>query len=170
MNTPVDQKTQMAEALKAQMADIILPPPVPAWPPAWGWWLLAGVMLAALIGLIVAWKQHQRKNHYRNTAIAALSRINPANLHEQVQAILMLTKACVLSARPALRNQVASMPAELWLAWLNGKVKTPAFGEQECKLIAEFAYRPSDQAPSAELSKATEQWLRTHQLKEVQHA
>lgn len=170
MNAPIDQNAQMAEALKAQMADIILPPPVPAWPPAWGWWVLAGVMLAALIGLIIVWRQHQRKNRYRKTAITALNQANPSNLHEQVQSILTLTKACVLSAQPALRNQVASMSAELWLAWLNSKVKTPVFGEQECKLIAEFAYRPSDQAPSAELSKATEQWLRTHQLKEAQHA
>lgn len=170
MNVPVDQNAKMAEALKAQMADIILPPPVPAWPPAWGWWILAGVMVAALIALIVIWKQHQRKNRYRKAAIAALNQANPNNLHDQVQSILTLTKACVLSAQPSLRDKVAAMPAEPWLAWLNARVKSPVFCEQECKLIAEFAYRPSDQAPSAKLSKATERWLRTHQLKEAQHA
>ncbi len=95
MNAPLDQKAQMAEALKAQMADIILPPPVPAWPPAWGWWVLAAVLLAALIGLIVVWKQRQRKNRYRKTAIAALKQASPSNIHEQVQSILTLTKACV---------------------------------------------------------------------------
>ena len=52
-----------SEELLAQLADIHLPEPVGFWPPAPGWWLLAGLLLVAAVWLgrllLAKWIRHR---------------------------------------------------------------------------------------------------------------
>lgn len=170
MTTPTAINPELTEALKAQMADIVTPAPVAAWPPAWGWWVLASLVVLMAITLTYWLVRRHRQNRYRQQALHELNRMAPENLHEQVQDLLALTKACVLSARPALRSEIAAMPATTWVQWLNTTSGKVIFDTEAAAMIAEFAYRPSERPPAPQLTQATQTWLRQHRLQEGQHA
>lgn len=161
---------QMTAALKAQMADIVLPDPVSAWPPAWGWWVLAMVIVIAVISLFVLAMRHRRLNRYRGQALNQLNACNPENLHQQVQHIVRITKASALTVRPALREEVACISASDWGQWLNQQCTKPVFDGASIELIQHYAYQPTQETPSAALHRQTQLWLRTHRFKEVRHA
>lgn len=63
-----------SEELLSQLADIHLPEPVSFWPPAPGWWLLAAILLVALV-LFARWwnRRHARQQVYLH-AVAELDR------------------------------------------------------------------------------------------------
>ncbi|HMM26605.1 MAG TPA: DUF4381 domain-containing protein, partial [Pseudoxanthomonas mexicana] len=46
------------------LRDVHVPPAPSLWPPAPGWWLLAGVVVLMLLG-IAAWRWHRRRRLQR---------------------------------------------------------------------------------------------------------
>ena len=57
------------------LRDIHLPAPVGWWPPAPGWWLLAGLMLAVIIWLFWRWQQQRRSEQGLELALSELERL-----------------------------------------------------------------------------------------------
>lgn len=97
------------------LKDIVLPEPVTFWPPAPGWWLLAGLLLlisATLIFWLVRRSQHQRRirrqQHQFNTAIAAIERTEQANDWFKRLALQYVAP-----------QQVASLHGDAWFTWLH---------------------------------------------------
>ena len=56
----------------AQLRDIHLPEPVSWWPPAPGWWLLAVLVLIALVAISVFFYKRYQHNSFRRQALQLL--------------------------------------------------------------------------------------------------
>jgi Domain of unknown function (DUF4381) len=100
----------------SRLADIVLPPPIPWWPPAPGWWILGAGCLAALAIVVVAAIGHYRRNAYRRVALAELSSIKQ-NDPGAAAAISTVLKRVALVAYP--RSDVAGLTGARWAAFLD---------------------------------------------------
>lgn len=159
MNAPSN-----ADAL-AQLRDIHLPPPVSAWPPAPGWWLLAALGLALVIALTALLLRRRRRNRYRRTALRELRALRAQAAGEIapqsiVAALNRLLKRTALAAYP--QASVAALSGADWLLFLDAGLKQPRFSETDLRALANV-YRPSPQLPAAQpLFAAAEYWIRRH--------
>ena len=96
------------------------PPPVDAWPPAPGWWLLAALLLAALAALgFLALRTWRRRAHLRAArrelaALRARFADDPAALTAATNALL---KRVALARYP--RRETAALSGGRWLAFLD---------------------------------------------------
>ncbi|MEQ9465106.1 MAG: DUF4381 domain-containing protein [Haliea sp.] len=141
------------------------PEPLPWWPPAPGWWLIAGLLLVALAW--AAWRgwRSYRRNEYRRTARRTLQAIlarhaehgDPARTLGELN---MLLKAVALHAFP--RAEVASLSGERWRSFLNdslAQVRTPLrFPE----VIARAHAPTPGPVDTIALQRCANTWLRRH--------
>ncbi|GAA4872439.1 DUF4381 domain-containing protein [Ferrimonas pelagia] len=95
--------------------DIVLPQPVDWWPLAPGWWLLAALVLLALIAGGIKLQRHWRHQRPAKLAIAQLQRLDPTapDLATQVQALL---KRAAMAYGP--REQCAGLHGNQWHNYL----------------------------------------------------
>lgn len=155
-----------------RLHDIILPAPVPWWPPAPGWyWILGFLAIAASLfafRTFVRWQQ----NRYRREALAELARCehalkNPALRTESIINIAELLKRAALSAWP--REHVASLTGPPWFKFLDDTGRT-SFTRGNGALLEQAAFDPHsvaalDQTELDELVSTTRKWLKQHRAK-----
>lgn len=146
---------------------IALPAPVPWWPPAPGWWILAAGLLAA--GGLAAWRQwrHYRANAYRREArrqLDAIGRRVEAGMSDGAAAELAaVLKRAALAAYP--RAQVASLTGAAWLAFLDRTGRTTAFSSGPGRWLGQWAYAGRPPHPPSSLKAALEvarRWVAHH--------
>jgi len=141
------------------------PEPLPWWPPAPGWWLLAGVLLAALAW--AAWRgwRHYRSNRYRRAARLALETIlarhgdhrDPARTLGELNTLL---KAVALQSCP--RADVAALSGERWRSFLNEGLAAARSPLRFPEAIAR-AHAPSPgPIDTIALQRCADTWLRRH--------
>lgn len=143
--------------------DIIVPSPVPAWPPAPGWYVVAATVLV-VIALLAAWvwRRHQRRA-YRRAALAELQRIETSESSQSVMAITELLKRTALVAYP--RSAVAGLSGNDWWTFLDAHCSGSQFSEQLGAVVDASCFQ-SRQAGKTEvdaLRRATERWINNHQ-------
>ena len=149
----------------SQLRDIHLPPPISWWPPAPGWWLLAGLISIALIAAIFWLINYRRKNRYRRLALQQLRALHARWQTQQddaqlVEAINQLLKQTALIAYP--RRRVAALSGADWLLFLDSGLNRPRFSEAALRgLATAYQAAPAAVAPELLLS-ATEYWIRRH--------
>lgn len=51
------------------LADIAVPEPVSWFPHTWGWWVIAGILLAGASVLAIRWARRYLANRYRREAL-----------------------------------------------------------------------------------------------------
>lgn len=141
----------------AALAPLRTPPPVPPWPPAPGWWLLAGVALAAITTLaVLLWRRHRRGAALRAArrelaALRTAQELPPAILAQQVNALL---KRIAQQRFP--RRDTAALAGRPWINFLNGTGEGAAFKPES----AELPYTPDPSAEAvSEFCAAAERWL-----------
>lgn len=151
----------------AQLKDIHLPEPTSFWPLAWGWWLLLGIVVCALLGAAYALIQHQRKNRYRHLAEAELEQAlgrwqqnkDPALYLQEVSIILRRT---ALAAFPG--QGLAGVHGLDWLMFLDATL--PSSQEGFCqgvgRVLLDGPYQPHPQVEVAELHRLAQRWVRQH--------
>lgn len=106
----------------ANLRDIHLPADVSWWPPAPGWWLLAGLLTGACLWLLwFAWRRH-RQRAYRRAALHLLQQLRrrqnpPAERLAEANALL---KRTALAAWPAAR--VAALHGGDWCRFLSASL------------------------------------------------
>jgi len=153
----------------AQLRDIHLPEPISWWPPAPGWWLLSVIVFAVLF-FCVRWLIKRRANNcYRREALQYLAQIpitQPNDPLTQCQEILSLLRRTAKTAYPqlALESDLTST----MLARLNQCCKSTAFDATLRQQLSELPYQANPEIPKALLLQfidATQQWLKTHHLK-----
>ena len=135
------------------LREIILPPPVPWWPLALGWWVLLAVLcLAAVSVAFRAWRTW-RANAYRRAALRELA------AGESVAAMAEILKRTALVAYP--RTDVASLSGPAWLAWLaeTGGRQVPT-AVTEALTVGVFAKH--DAADAGEVAAFAADWIRSH--------
>jgi hypothetical protein len=136
-----------------RLHDIVVPPPVPWWPPAPGWsWVLGalGIGLACgLIRLVLRWQ----RNRYRREALAVLARseddlADPARRGLVIAGLAELLKRAALTAWP--RETVASLTGPAWLAFLDRSAGMTGFADGPGQWLERIAYEPGTAATLAE--------------------
>jgi hypothetical protein len=164
---PLDSK---AQAVLAQLDDIVTPPPPDWWPHTWGWVALGVIMLALL--LWAAWRalQRHRANRYRREALTELTRIE-AQLGDGVQradalaALPALLKRTALAAWP--RDDVARLSGTPWSDFVGAQTKS-GIEPAAKRLLDDLEYRGADalravpERDARAATRAVRRWIRTH--------
>ena len=140
------------------------PLPIGWWPPAPGWWLLAGLVLAAL--LVLGWYalRRYRANAYRRRALARLTEL-AAGAQQQADPQLLLAdinallKSIALVAYP--RREVAASSGPEWLAFLNSSLRQE---EQFPEGFVTGAYhKHCPDIDTGQVLRAASSWIRRHE-------
>jgi hypothetical protein len=149
----------------AALKDIHLPPPVSLWPPAPGWWVLAVLIVLALI--LGIWKLLQWRRHraYRRAALCELQTLqqqwqqhgDPERLQTQLNRLL---KQVALAAYP--RAQVAALHGDAWLQFLDAHLRKPVFAQPALQGFGALYEGPSNTVAPDELLRAARAWIRRH--------
>lgn len=163
---PAPQLSPEAKELLSQLHDIQEPAPVGWWPPAPGWWLLAGALFAAAIAFAF-WLRRRRKlhlqNRYRVEAVRLLQEIDtsaasaPQTINEILKRVAVTTYG---------RQQCGNLTGRAWLKFLQNtaEVECPAAAE---KALLEHLYRADsvDEAGNGALRDYAIDWVEQHNRK-----
>ena len=149
----------------------IAPPPVPWWPPAPGWWLLA--LSVALLGWgLVLLRRRLRRRPERQPQIdplrlAAVEELDSLELPYGRQAGPWLQQINALLKRLCLQrypqSQCQTLSGRAWLAFLDSRC--PSAGLTRWMVLVEGAYRPDcqlDDKALESLRQAIDLWIRKH--------
>ncbi|MEX2488659.1 MAG: DUF4381 domain-containing protein [Pseudomonadales bacterium] len=153
----------------ADLRDIHLPPPVEAWPPAPGWWIVGFLLLAATVALIVWWLRYWRANRYRREALRELDRLFQVYQANQ-DARAWLHDFEALLKRVALtryaREDVASLTGVAWVAFLDKTAGIDDFSMGPGQALIDDIYKPANDNGTAidvrQLHELGKQWIKHH--------
>jgi hypothetical protein len=136
------------------LQDIYVPPDVPWWPPAPGWWVLLAVVVSA-VGLVVwrAWHKW-RRGAYRRAGLRELQR---ARTGAEIAEVLKRTALC---AYP--RDQIASLAGEAWCQWLASKGGPPLTAAVR-QWLSCGVYSAAETESLQEVTDFTAGWIAGHQ-------
>jgi hypothetical protein len=138
------------------LRDIVVPPPVPWWPPAPGWWLIL-----ATLAVLAGWFAVRRWRRYRAAAYrrAALRELAGAT---GVATAAEILKRTALAAYP--RTQVASLSGSAWCRWLESTAGIPVPGTV-AEALAEGVFDQTDGQQVADVKAFAAEWIRTHRCR-----
>jgi hypothetical protein len=135
------------------LRDIVVPSPVSWWPPAVGWWLLAGALCIAGAVVLVGLLRQRRHNAYRRIALRELA---AASALPQVAEIL---KRTALVAGP--RNEIAGLSGERWCRWLRRETGKPV-PESVQKCLGRDVFRDEDSCDLNRVKAFVAEWIERH--------
>lgn len=142
-----------------RMHDLVLPPPVPWWPPTPGWWIVIGCALFLLAVLCFAMLIRWQANRYRREALTILN--NPRTPPAMWPSIL---KQCALACWP--RTRVASLTGADWDSFYRRSVRKEIPAEGTGSKIEELAF--SGKASEAEeLEASARGWIHHHRREDA---
>lgn len=148
-----------------------MPDPVGIWPPAPGWWLLAGLIIACIASLAVYVYRRRQRNRYRTEALSYLQQLQQkTNAADTVFACHALLKRTFFSAYPGLRNQVAAQQGDQWLAALTATCDLDKLPDNRRRLFNRFfsgeQYQATSELQATDNVRAfmsvCEHWIRHH--------
>lgn len=142
-----------------------LPEPVSLWPPAIGWWLLAGLVILTLTGLGIYVYCRWKKNRYRARALQLASDVfgqyqqhqDPRKLAGQCNELL---KRVALHAFP--KERVASLTGNAWSAFLAETGGLPQFHNHSA--FTDDRYNPNAQLSVDDTYELTRRWIKKHHV------
>jgi len=138
-----------------------LPEPISWWPPAPGWWLLAGIFLIGLVSAVwLLWRRHQQRAVMRATLLE-LDRIAQAPGDDPASSLRHLSK---LLRRFALarfpEDKVAGLTGTAWLEFLNSHSHQADFITGKARLLEDAPYQAvCDPAAVTELTGLVRSWV-----------
>lgn len=144
----------------SNLRDIVLPPPVPYWPPAPGWLILGAALLACLLTLAARLAAAWRRNAYRRAALRELDAIGSAEDPESAQRISTVLKRAALVAFP--REEVARLTGEAWRAFLDRTGGTNAFVAGPARRLTEISLGAAAGADGPAIAAAAKNWISRH--------
>jgi hypothetical protein len=159
-----------AEDPLAQLADIHLPGEVPFWPPAPGWWVLAGMLLLGLVLLGRYWYRQRQTRRRMNSALFELDQAyqawqqksaagdarNQAGL-DLLYGINATLKRVALVYYPQV--DVAKLTGTAWLHFLDAADHGNNFSEGAGKVLGDGTYRPVFSADVDALYTLARSWI-----------
>jgi Domain of unknown function (DUF4381) len=145
--------------------DLVMPVPVPWWPPAPGWVIVGAALIMVLGWWLIRAIRHWQSNSYRREALVLLGKMDDTGGE-----LPTLIKRVALSAYP--RERVASLTGEQWLAFLDQTGHTNAFTTGAGRWLARLAYEPklAGSLSTTELNglrTAVRAWILRHQPKKT---
>jgi hypothetical protein len=143
----------------AALRDIHVPDPVPFWPPALGWWLLAAVAVALLAYGTLALARYRRS--FAPPARRELHRIARAyagdgDARAAVQALSVLLRRCALAAGTRER---AGLTGHAWLRTLDEMGRTDEFAGGVGRCLSSAPYQREPEVDVARLLGLAERFI-----------
>jgi hypothetical protein len=137
-----------------RLHDVALPDPVPWWPPAPGWYLVA-TALVLLLGLI-AWRRWRRWRAvaYRREALRALAAARDA------AGIAEVLRRTALAVAP--RTEIAALGGTSWPDWLANRCPRPMPAAVRTQLARGVYGRGEAPAEVAALREYAALWIAQH--------
>lgn len=144
-----------------RLHDLSMPPEIPWWPPAPGWYFLL-MVLFALLGYF-AWKSWRiwQGNAWRREALASLQSATNAT------AVAVILRRCGLVVEP--RDDVAALSGNAWIDWLSEHSVVVLEDEVRDQLIY-GVYGPSGPADHSQfqtLKEFAESWIRNLSIRKM---
>ncbi|PLX81673.1 MAG: DUF4381 domain-containing protein [Desulfuromonas sp.] len=145
------------------LRDIHLPEPISWWPPAPGWWLLAGLFALAALALRM-WLVRRRQLAWRRTALAELERLGRAYAEHgdgrrlATEVSVLLRRACLCRAP---RAEAAALTGVAWLDYLDAALGDGRFRQGPGAALASAPYRPIAKIDAEGLLQLCRDWLRS---------
>ena len=137
-----------------RLHDLVLPAPLPWWPPAPGWFVLLA-QLSLGVGWI-SWRYWKRwqANAYRREALRQLKQLQDA------PAIALLLRRTALAVAP--RPEIATKTGSAWVDWLAGLI--PESMTPEVKQLLNFGVygRPDADQDVTALRSYAVRWITHH--------
>lgn len=145
----------------SQLRDIHLPEPIGWWPLAPGWYLLAFIVMAALIFLIVLGHRFYLNGRAKRHALRLLTtylKEYQSEMNSQTSSahLSLLLKRVALAYFP--RAKVASLQGDEWILFLNHTAKKIDFEDVRAELL-EMPYQPPKDCDLGLLFELTRQWI-----------
>ncbi len=145
----------------SNLRDIVVPPDVPLWPPAPGWWIVGAAVAASAAVLAAMAVLRYRRNAYRRAALGELASIEHLPPGEAAQRITAVLKRVALVAYP--RAVVASLSGEAWLGFLDRTGHTDVFTRGPARGLLSLAYGGrSDASDLLAIVSAARAWVYRH--------
>ena len=153
MNTPATSLDRLH--------DLALPPAVPWWPPAPGWYVVFALALFAAAWIAIrAWKRWQ-SNAYRREALRELASL------ERPAAIAELLRRTALAIAP--RQVVAEKTGTAWVDWLAAQCPESMSAAVRIQLTVGVYGRPTADHELSSLRDYAARWIADHRLRVPDH-
>jgi len=149
-------------AVTLDLRDIHAAPPPGLWPPAPGWWVLAAVLLAALVLLAVWGYRRYRAYRQKLQIMDELERLTGEYTKENNAGFV--TEISTLLRRVALRRyartRVAPLTGSAWLRFLDDTGGAGEFEKGVGRILEVGPYQPgTDEVPAEELLALARRWV-----------
>lgn len=142
--------------MQLPLDDIMLPPPVSAFPPAPGWWLLAVIILGlSTAAAIWAYRRWQRRRRLHQ----ALIRLQQMTTGKQGSALCAAVNEWLKLCLRPYYPQALSLYGDDWLAFLQQHSGRQVFEPEEARALAHGPYRPDIAADATRLCQQAQHWL-----------
>ncbi len=143
-----------------RIREIHIPDGVATWPPAPGWWVLAGLAVLMCLLLFRLW---WRRTALRREALREMDRLERAYQADSDGAALLaglsiLLKRVALAREP--RDQIAGLTGESWLVFLDRRLGETAFSEGPGRVFKDGPYAPSCSIDGPEVLRLARRWIR----------
>ena len=150
-----------APELLQDLRDVHMPDPISWWPPAFGWWMIMGLLLIGGSLIIWAWAYRQRTRP-RRLALAQLKDVKlqyaaHSDDHWVVTQLSHLVRRVALATFP--RSQVAGLSGQSWLHFLDTSGHTNQFSDGPGQALRSGPYQPQGPRAAAELIPVIERWI-----------
>jgi hypothetical protein len=153
-----------------RLYDIVVPPPLPWWPPAPAWYWILGFLLFAFIALALANVVRWQRNRYRREALRLWREqskllTDPALRAHALVSLAELLKRTALSAFP--RDQVAELTGAQWFDFLDRSAAQSSFASGEGQLLEGVAYDSRvaatiDEKQAEKIAASVRAWIKYH--------
>jgi hypothetical protein len=133
------------------LRDIHLPAEIGWWPPAPGWWLIAGVIVAGL--LLVVWRyrlQYRERAALRGLKAVARALAEGGAPTVCVQRISMILRRFAMSV--AGQAPVAGLTGDAWLRFLDSRWPRDEFAAGSGRVLIFSPYAPPERVSAADVS------------------
>ena len=150
--------------LLSQLRDIHTAAPVPWWPPAPGWWVLALLVLVLLVlagrrGL-ARYRVYQRRKQMLGWVDHLNANIDPGrNPHEYLSTLNRIFKLVALRAFPD--RQCALLNGQEWVDFLAEKM-TRSGSAESLGVLASGPYDPAPGFDPVQMSELTRNWIKQY--------
>jgi hypothetical protein len=144
------------------LRDIHAAPPPALWPLAPGWWLLAVIVLIALLGLAVWARRRYRRYRHERQIMLEIERLSECSNKENVSGFV--TDVSTLLRRVAIRRysraEVASLTGVDWLRFLDATGGAGGFANGVGQVLETGPYQPAlNDVPAEELLSLARVWI-----------
>jgi hypothetical protein len=156
----------------AGLADLVVPDPVSWRPQAWGWWVVAGLLVVAALALVIRWARRYAADRYRREALSEWGDLD-ARLGDDSGREAALAELAALIKRTALaawpRAEVASLSGGAWVEFLRSHAGRARVDGPLASLLDAAEYQPASlvsvSSPDARAcARAVREWIEGHRV------